>query len=67
MRSYRQSRVVVKDSPRRVSGRARHYMTERGARGAVALARCKNKYAEVWGLFGDPTVAGGYNWERVDL
>lgn len=67
MRSYRQFRVVVKDSPRRVSGRTRHYMTERGMGGAVARADSRNRYAEVWGLFEDPTVAGGYNWERVDL
>ena len=67
MKSYRQFRVVVKDSPRRVSGRTRHYMTERGMRGAVARAAGRNQYAEVWGLFEDPTVAGGYNWERVSL
>ena len=67
MRSYRQFRVVVKDSPRRVSGRTGHYMTERGMRGAVARAAGRGKYAEVWGLFEDQTVAGGYNWERVSL
>lgn len=67
MRDYRQFRVVVKDSPRRVSGRTAHYMTERGMRGAVARAAGRNKYAEVWGLFEDPAVAGGYNWERVSL
>lgn len=67
MRSYRQFRVVVKDSPRRVSGRTRHYMTERGMRGAVARAAGRNQYAEVWGLFEDPAVVGGLNWERVIL
>lgn len=67
MRSYRQFRVVVKDSPRRVSGRTARYMTERGMRCAVARATSRNKYAEVWGMFEDPSVAGGYNWERVIL
>ena len=67
MKGYRQFRVVVKDSPRRVSGRTRSYATERGMRGAVARAAGKNQYAEVWGLTEDPAVAGGYNWGRVDL
>lgn len=67
MRDYRQFRVVVKENSRRVSGRTKYYMTERGMRGAVARANNKNRYAEVWGLFEDPTVAGGYNWERVSL
>ena len=67
MRDYRQFRAVVKDSPRRVSGRTARYTTGRGMRGAVARADGKNRYAEVWGLFEDPTVAGGYNWERVSL
>lgn len=67
MRTYEQFMVVVKDSPRRVSGRKKYYMTERGMRGAVARARSKYQYAEVWGLFEDPTVAGGHNWERVSL
>lgn len=67
MRSYEQFRVVVKDSPRRVSGRTRYYMTERGMRQAVQRARDKYQYAEVWGLFEDPAVAGGHNWERVSL
>lgn len=67
MKSYRQFRVVVKDSPRRVSGRTRSYATERGMRGAVARAAGRNKYAEVWGLTEDPAVAGGYSWERVAL
>ena len=67
MRSYRQFRVVVKDSPRLVSGRTGYCTTERGMGGAVARADNKNRYAEVWGLFEDPTAAGGYNWGRVSL
>lgn len=67
MKSYEQFRVVVKENSRRVSGRTKCYMTERGARQAVQRARDKYQYAEAWGLFEDPTVAGGHNWERVSL
>ena len=67
MRSYRQFRAVVKENSRRVSGRTKYCMTERGTRQAVQRAHDKYRHAEVRGLFEDPTVAGGHDWERVSL
>lgn len=67
MKKYTQFKVTVKDSPRQVGGRSKVYFTERGMRGAVARARAAYKHAEVRGCYEDSSVAGGFNWEPVEL
>lgn len=67
MKKYTQFKVTVKDSPRQIGGRNRIYSTERGMRNAVARARAAYKHAEVRGCYEDSSVAGGFNWEPVEL
>lgn len=67
MKKYTQFKVTVKDSPRRISGRNKVYSTERGMRSAVARERAAYKHVEVRGCYEDSSVAGGFNWEPVEL